>query len=79
MLQTTARPLPRHVAVIGAGAIGPDIAYYLQSALPRLKLTLIDIRQAAVDAALARLREYADKAVARGKLARRRRRACSRV
>lgn len=69
MLQTTARPLPRHVAVIGAGAIGPDIAYYLLSALPGLKLTLIDIRQAAVDAALARLRDYADKAVARGKLA----------
>ncbi len=29
------RPLPRHVAIIGAGAIGPDIGYYLKSALPR--------------------------------------------
>ncbi|MBK8528516.1 MAG: enoyl-CoA hydratase/isomerase family protein [Rubrivivax sp.] len=63
-----ARGAPRHVAVIGAGSIGPDIAYYLKSALPGLKLTLIDIQQPAIDAALARLRGYADKAVARGKL-----------
>lgn len=69
LLQPATRPLPRHVAVIGAGTIGPDIAYYLKSALPGLKLTLVDIRQAAIDAALARLRGYADKAVARGKMA----------
>ena len=68
LLAPATRPLPRHVAVIGAGAIGPDIAYYLKSALPGLKLTLIDIRQPAIDAALERLRGYADKAVARGKL-----------
>jgi enoyl-CoA hydratase/3-hydroxyacyl-CoA dehydrogenase len=69
LLQASARPQPRRIAVIGAGAIGPDIAYYLKTALPQLTLTLIDIRQAALDAALARLREYTDKAVARGKLA----------
>jgi enoyl-CoA hydratase/3-hydroxyacyl-CoA dehydrogenase len=69
LLRPTARPMPRHVAVIGAGSIGPDIAYYLLAALPGLKLTLLDIRQPAIDAALARLREYADKAVARGKMA----------
>ncbi|MFZ2649265.1 MAG: 3-hydroxyacyl-CoA dehydrogenase NAD-binding domain-containing protein, partial [Burkholderiaceae bacterium] len=68
MLTFSARPMPRHVGVIGAGAIGPDIAYYLKSALPALELTLIDIRRSAIDAALARLREYSDKAVARGKL-----------
>ena len=68
MLQAVARPAPRHVAVIGAGAIGPDIGYYLLSALPDLALTLIDIRQDAIDAALGRLREYTDKAVARGKM-----------
>ena len=68
LLEPSARPLPRHVGVIGAGAIGPDIAYYLKTALPALSVTLIDIRQAAIDAALARLREYADKAVTRGKL-----------
>ena len=69
LLVPATRPQPRHIAVIGTGTIGPDIAYYLKGALPGLKLTLIDIRQAAIDAALARLRDYADKAVARGKLA----------
>ena len=59
---------PRRVAVIGAGTIGPDIGYYLKAALPGLELVLLDVRQAAVDAALARLKGYADKAVARGKM-----------
>ncbi len=68
LLQSASRPQPRHIGIIGAGAIGPDIAYYLLDALPGLKLTLVDIRQPAIDAALARLREYADKAVARGKM-----------
>lgn len=68
LLEAPARPLPRHVAVIGAGAIGPDIGYYLKSALPGLELTLVDIRQEAVDGALARLAGYADKAVQRGKM-----------
>lgn len=68
LLERPARPAPRHVAVIGAGSIGPDIAYYLKSALPGLKLTLLDIRQDAIDAALERLKGYADKAVARRKM-----------
>ncbi len=68
LLAPASRPQPRHIGVIGAGAIGPDIAYYLKTARPGLKLTLIDIRQPAIDAALARLRDYTDKAVARGKL-----------
>lgn len=68
LLAGASRPGPRHVAVIGAGSIGPDIAYYLKSALPALDLTLVDIRPEALDAASARLREYAGKAVARGKL-----------
>jgi enoyl-CoA hydratase/3-hydroxyacyl-CoA dehydrogenase len=68
LLETPGRPLPRHVAVIGAGAIGPDIAYYLKTALPGLKLTLLDVRQQAIDRALARLKGYADKAVERGKM-----------
>ena len=37
------RSLPREVAIIGAGAIGPDIGYYLKSALPEIKLFLVDI------------------------------------
>ena len=68
LLQAPVRPLPRHVAVIGAGTIGPDIGYYLKSALPELALTLVDVRQEALDGALKRLHGYADKAVARGKM-----------
>ena len=68
LLDAAPRPLPRRIAVIGAGTIGPDIAYYLKTALPGLALTLVDIRVEAIDAALARLRGYADKAVARGKM-----------
>jgi enoyl-CoA hydratase/3-hydroxyacyl-CoA dehydrogenase len=37
LLQTPARPLPKHVAIIGAGTIGPDIGYYLKSALPQIR------------------------------------------
>lgn len=68
LLENSGRPLPRRVAVIGAGTIGPDIGYYLKAALPGLELVLLDVRQAAVDAALERLKGYADKAVARGKM-----------
>ena len=68
LLAPVTRAAPRRVGVIGAGTIGPDIAYYLKAALPGLELVLLDVRQAAVDAALARLQGYADKAVARGKM-----------
>ncbi|MGE5338467.1 MAG: 3-hydroxyacyl-CoA dehydrogenase NAD-binding domain-containing protein [Gemmatimonadota bacterium] len=68
LLHTPTRALPRHVAIIGAGTIGPDIGYYLKSALPQLRLTLVDIAQPALDRALQRFQEYARKAVARGKM-----------
>jgi len=68
MLSAATRPLPRHVAIVGAGAIGPDIGYYLKSALPDLALTLVDVAQPALDAARERFAEYARKAVARGKM-----------
>ena len=45
LLHAPQRPLPRHVAIIGAGSIGPDIGYYLKSALPGLALTLVDVAQ----------------------------------
>ncbi|MFO1284680.1 MAG: 3-hydroxyacyl-CoA dehydrogenase NAD-binding domain-containing protein [Burkholderiales bacterium] len=60
--------MPRRVAVIGAGSIGPDIGYYLKSALPDLELTLVDVAQAAIDSALERFGGYAKKALARGKM-----------
>ena len=39
----TERTLPRAAAVIGAGTIGPDIGYYLKSAMPDITLYLVDI------------------------------------
>ncbi len=68
LLQTPARALPKHVAIIGAGTIGPDIGYYLKSALPDIRLTLVDVSQAAIDKALQRCQDYAKKAVAKGKM-----------
>ncbi len=68
LLETPARPLPKHVAIIGAGTIGPDIGYYLKSALPQLRLTLVDVNQTAIDKALQRCQDYAKKAVAKGKM-----------
>ena len=68
LLQAPTRTLPKRVAIIGAGSIGPDIGYYLKSALPSLSLTLVDLQQPALDAAIARLRGYAEKAVARGRM-----------
>jgi enoyl-CoA hydratase/3-hydroxyacyl-CoA dehydrogenase len=68
LLHAPLRPLPRHVAIIGAGAIGPDIGYYLKSALPELVLTLVDVAQSALDAAQKRFGDYAQKAQARGKM-----------
>jgi len=68
LLQSPARPLFKRIAVIGAGTIGPDIGYYLKSALPDLELVLVDVQQTALDGALARFGEYAAKARARGKM-----------
>jgi len=42
------RPLPKEVAIIGAGTIGPDIGYYLKSALPHMKLILVDVVEEAL-------------------------------
>ena len=68
LLHTPVRPLPKHVAIIGAGTIGPDIGYYLKSALPQIRLTLVDVNQTAIDKALQRCQDYAKKAVAKGKM-----------
>jgi enoyl-CoA hydratase / 3-hydroxyacyl-CoA dehydrogenase len=68
LLAAPSRPVPARIAVIGAGTIGPDIGYYLKSALPKLELVLVDVAQAALERALARFDAYAKKAVARGKM-----------
>jgi len=62
------RPLPKEVAVIGAGAIGPDIGYYLKSALPEIKLFLVDIVEEPLKSAERRLAGYVKKALDRGKM-----------
>lgn len=62
------RTMPRSIAIIGAGTIGPDIGYYLKSDLPDLKLVLIDINEKALEKALERMTSYTKKGVAMGKI-----------
>jgi hypothetical protein len=62
------RPLPKEVAIIGAGTIGPDIGYYIKSALPRIKLYLVDVVEAALKNAEKRYEDYAKKAVEKRKM-----------
>jgi len=62
------RPLPKEVAIVGAGTIGPDIGYYFKSALPQIKLILVDVVEEPLRKAEKRLKEYAEKAIARRKM-----------
>lgn len=68
LLIKSERGLPRAVAVIGAGTIGPDIGYYLKSALPNITLFLVDIDEKPLQQAEKRLAAYAQKAVDRKKM-----------
>ncbi len=68
LVPPSGRGLPRRVAIVGAGTIGPDIGYYLKSALPDLELVLVDVAQSAVDRAIERFGEYTKKSLARGKM-----------
>ena len=68
LLVKPARPLPEEIAVIGAGTIGPDIAYYLKSALPAIKLYLVDVVEEPLKNAEKRLSAYAKKAVDKKKM-----------
>ncbi len=68
MLSSAGRSTPSRVAVIGAGTIGPDIAYYLTSSLPDVELSLVDIAQERLDAALRRIEGYVEKGLAKKKL-----------
>ncbi|HOP47502.1 MAG TPA: 3-hydroxyacyl-CoA dehydrogenase/enoyl-CoA hydratase family protein [Desulfobacteraceae bacterium] len=62
------RPLPKQVAIIGAGTIGPDIGYYLKSALPDIKLYLVDVVEKPLQSAEKRFAGYAQKALDRKKM-----------
>ncbi len=68
LLITPRRPLPREVAVIGAGTIGPDIGYYLKSALPDIRLYLVDVAERPLESAKKRLGGYVQKALDRRKM-----------
>ncbi len=58
------------IAVIGSGSIGPDLAYGFLSAGARADVTVLlhDIRPEALDAGVARIGKYLEKARARGRL-----------
>lgn len=68
LLIETRRPLPKEIAIIGAGTIGPDIGYYLKSALPDIKLYLVDVVEKPLKKAQERLSGYAKKAVDKRKM-----------
>ena len=62
------RPLPEEMAVIGAGHIGPDIAYYLRTGLPDKKLYLVDVVEEPLKKAEKRFQGYAQKGIDRKKM-----------
>jgi enoyl-CoA hydratase/3-hydroxyacyl-CoA dehydrogenase len=62
------RPLPKEVAIIGAGTIGPDIGYSIKSALPGIRLYLVGRREESLKNAEKRYQGYASKAVEKRKM-----------
>lgn len=68
LLMSVKRPLPREVAIVGAGTIGPDIGYFFKSALPEIKLILVDIAEGPLKDAEKRLHGYVEKAIVRRKM-----------
>uniref|UniRef100_Q07LM4 3-hydroxyacyl-CoA dehydrogenase, NAD-binding protein n=1 Tax=Rhodopseudomonas palustris (strain BisA53) TaxID=316055 RepID=Q07LM4_RHOP5 len=68
LLHQPTRAFPKSIAIIGAGTIGPDIGYYLKSAIDDLTLHLVDVSQEALDRARQRFEGYARKAVERGRM-----------
>ncbi len=62
------RPMPKEMAVLGAGNIGPDICYFFRTALPKQKMYLVDIVEDPLKKAQQRFEGYAKKGVERGKL-----------
>ena len=67
LIQPT-RPLPDEVAVIGAGTIGPDIGYYLKSAMPDCRLYLLDVVEEPLKRAEQRIIGYTQKAIEKKKM-----------
>lgn len=68
LLIASRRPLPKTVAMVGAGTIGPDIGYFFKSAAPWIKLTLVDVVEEPLKSAEKRINGYVEKAIARKKM-----------
>ena len=64
----TDRPMPNEMAVVGAGNIGPDIAYFLRTGLPDKKLYLVDVVEEPLKKAEQRFQGYAKKGMDRKKM-----------
>jgi 3-hydroxyacyl-CoA dehydrogenase len=64
LIQPT-RPIPKEMAVVGSGTIGPDIAYSFRTAFPQMKLYLVDVVEEPLKKAQARFEGYAKKGVER--------------
>lgn len=68
LLTKPERPLPREVAIIGAGAIGPDIGYFFKFALPDIKLILVDVVKRPLENARNRIEGYIQKGLSYKKM-----------
>ncbi|MEA3359818.1 MAG: 3-hydroxyacyl-CoA dehydrogenase/enoyl-CoA hydratase family protein [Thermodesulfobacteriota bacterium] len=68
LLVTPTRPLPKEIAIVGAGTIGPDIGYYLKSALPDIKLFIVDVVEEPLKKAEKRISGYVQKALDKRKM-----------
>jgi enoyl-CoA hydratase/3-hydroxyacyl-CoA dehydrogenase len=68
LLIESSRSLPDEIAVIGAGTIGPDIGYYLKSAMPDSKLYLVDVVEKPLQLAEQRIVGYTEKAIDKKKM-----------
>ncbi len=68
LIFTPSRSLPKEAAIIGAGTIGPDIGYYLKTALPDIKLFIVDVVEEPLKKAEKRLSGYVEKATERRKM-----------
>ena len=62
------RPIPEEMAVIGAGFIGPDIAYSFRLAFPEKKLYLVSRTEESLKRAKQRFEGYAGKGVQKKRL-----------
>ena len=62
------RPIPKEIAIIGAGTIGPDIGYYIKNAIPGIRLYLVDVVEEPLLKAKKRFSAYVQKAVDKRKM-----------